>query len=424
MKRVLMVAFHFPPLAGSSGIQRTLRFVQQLPALGWEPVVLTADPRAYERTSPDLLRDVPAGIEVCRAFALDTARHLAVAGRYPAFLARPDRWRTWKIGAVAAGLRLLKRLECDAIWSTYPIATAHSIGASLHRRTGIPWVADFRDPMAQEGYPRDPATWQMYSAIEQTALREAARAVFVTPGAARVYRERYPWLPAERVAVIENGFDEESFAGLRDGESSAAPPHRLTLVHSGVVYTSERDPTQLMQALRLLRDAGTIGPADFLLRFRASANEAVIDALARAAGVRELIEFQPAIPYREALDEMLGADGLLLMQAANCNEQVPAKAYEYLRAGRPIVALTDPAGDTAQVLRGAGVTSLAPLDAAGPIAELLEAFVRRDRSHTWAGLPERVARLSRRARAAELVQLLDAVAAPHDSGVRHPVATP
>ena len=59
VKTVLMIAYHFPPLAGSSGIQRTLRFVQHLPALGWKPVVLTADPRAYERTSEDLVRDVP-----------------------------------------------------------------------------------------------------------------------------------------------------------------------------------------------------------------------------------------------------------------------------------------------------------------------------------------------------------------------------
>ena len=49
MKRVLMIAFHFPPLAGSSGIQRTLRFARHLPQFGWEPLVLTAHPRAYER---------------------------------------------------------------------------------------------------------------------------------------------------------------------------------------------------------------------------------------------------------------------------------------------------------------------------------------------------------------------------------------
>jgi hypothetical protein len=104
MKRVLMIAYHFPPLAGSSGIQRTLRFAQQLPDFGWEPIVLTAHPRAYERVSDDLLREVPINLVVHRAFALDTARHLSIARRYPGFLARPDRWMSWRWGAVAAGM--------------------------------------------------------------------------------------------------------------------------------------------------------------------------------------------------------------------------------------------------------------------------------------------------------------------------------
>src|SRR6185437_16439740 len=151
--RGLMVAYHFPPLAGSSGIQRTLRFVQQLPEFGWEPVVLTTTIRAYERTSTDLDTEVPGDIVVERAFALDARRQLSIAGRYPAWLARPDRWMTWRFAGVHAGMRLIRRLRPEAIWSTYPIATAHMIGASLARRSGLPWIADFRDPMAQEGYP-------------------------------------------------------------------------------------------------------------------------------------------------------------------------------------------------------------------------------------------------------------------------------
>ena len=81
MKRVLMVAYHFPPLAGSSGIQRTLRFVQHLPRFGWEPAVLTVHPCAYERTSPDLASEVGNDVLVRRAYGLDTARHLSIAGR-------------------------------------------------------------------------------------------------------------------------------------------------------------------------------------------------------------------------------------------------------------------------------------------------------------------------------------------------------
>lgn len=67
------------------------------------------------------------------------------------------------------GLKMIKEFKPDVIWSTYPIATAHVIASALHRKTGIPWVADFRDPMAQDGYPADPLTWQSHRDIEAQA---------------------------------------------------------------------------------------------------------------------------------------------------------------------------------------------------------------------------------------------------------------
>ena len=108
MKRVLMVAFHFPPLAGSSGIQRTLRFVRHLPAFGWQPLVLTATTGAYERTRDDLDREVPSGLVVRRALAFDASRQLSIRGRYPGVLARPDRWMTWQFDAVRVGSRIVR----------------------------------------------------------------------------------------------------------------------------------------------------------------------------------------------------------------------------------------------------------------------------------------------------------------------------
>src|SRR5690606_12002011 len=109
VKRVLMVAYHFPPLGGSSGIQRTLRFSQYLPDHGWEPIVLTAHPRAYLRTDESQLTDIAGRVRIYRTFALDTARHLALMNRYPRLLALPDRWVSWWLGAVPKGLSLIKR---------------------------------------------------------------------------------------------------------------------------------------------------------------------------------------------------------------------------------------------------------------------------------------------------------------------------
>lgn len=376
MKRVLMVAYHFPPMAGSSGIQRTLRFVQHLPRFDWQPLVLSAQPRAYERTSDDLQHEVPAGTIVRRAFALDTARHLSLRGRYLGAMARPDRWVSWKFDAVRQGLRMIREFKPDVIWSTYPIATAHLIGAALHRSSNIPWVADFRDPMAQPGYPPDPVTRRQFEAIEKHALESAALSIFTTPGAARVYRERYPAC-AQRIAVIENGFDEESFAAAEAARPQTAPLRQgaTTLLHSGIVYPDERDPTQLMAALQRLRKSGAIEVQRLRLRFRAAVHDELLHTLARAYGVDDLIETLPALPYRDALHEMRCADGLLVMQASNCNEQIPGKLYEYLRAGRPVLCLADPAGDTAGLLRQAGVDTIAPLDSTDAIAAMLPRFV-------------------------------------------------
>lgn len=156
VKRVLMIAYHYPPVRGSSGVQRTLKFSRYLADYGWEPIVLTAHPRAYSGIGNDQLHEVPEHITVKRAFALDTARQLSFRGAYPGFLALPDRWVSWWLGAVPAGLNLIRKYKPTVILSTYPIATAHLIGLTLARLTGLPWIADFRDSMTEEAHPTDP----------------------------------------------------------------------------------------------------------------------------------------------------------------------------------------------------------------------------------------------------------------------------
>ena len=410
MKTVLLVAFHFPPLAGTSGIQRTLSFVRDLPSFGWRPIVLTAHPRAYERTASDQLQDIPDDAIVERVFALDSARHLAIAGRYPAFVARPDRWVSWWFGAVPAGLRLARRHRIEAVWSTYPIATAHMIAASIARASGLPWIADFRDPMAQQGYPADPKTWRKFRDIEDAAIPRATFATFTSPGAIRFYQERFPSVPRAKFALIENGYDEEIFRQV-EAESSVAPRRagtRLVLLHSGVVYPSERNPDYLFAALRRLLDARAIREEEFLLVLRATGHDRFVADLVERYGLSRIVELQPGIPYREALEEMLSVDGLVVIQLPNCNDQVPAKLYEYVRARRPVLGLTDPQGDTAATMRRHGLTSIAHPQSIAEIARVFPMFLEAVRGGTAAvPTPESARRASRSTRAQELASLLD-----------------
>ena len=411
-RRLLVVAFHFPPVRGSSGIQRTLKFVTYLREHGWEATVLTVSPRAYEQTGDDQLGEIPAGMAVHRAFALNSAKHLAVRGRFLSRTAQPDRWASWWPAGVWRGLDIIRRERPSAIFSTYPIATAHWIGLTLARKSGLPWIADCRDSMTEPGYPRDALTWKTNRHLESKMVRECARAVFTTAGTRDMYAERYPEQPSSRWAVIENGFDEENF---RDAERDfVAPPlasrPRITLLHSGVLYPQERDPRPFFEALRQLKITGEIDAARLRVLLRATGSDEHYRAELTKYDIGDIVELAPSIPYRAALQEMLAVDGLLLFQAAMCNHQIPAKLYEYQRAGRPILTLTDPVGNTAEAMRRAGSDEIVQIDNAADIARGLARFIAGVRAGTLTGTASHIAqRGSRRARTAELARLLDDV---------------
>lgn len=409
-KRILMIAYHFPPLAGSSGIQRTLRFVQHLPAFGWQPLVLTAHSRAHERTSADLDGDVPAEVPVCRAQAWDASRHFAVRGRYFGALARPDRWISWRFDAVRQGMQLVRDYRPSVIWSTYPIATAHVIGAELQRRTGLPWVADFRDPMYRTDYPPDKVLASL-KALEERMFAQCAAATFTTPSAAEDYRHRYPQAAA-RIMLLENGYDEGSFAAIEREAAEAGPlnPGTVTILHSGIVYPRIRDPRPLLQAIRTLLDAGDAQAPRLRIRFRAAMHEDLLREEARMAGVPHLVEILPPVGYGEALGEMLRADALLLMQGAISNHQIPAKLYEYVRARRPVLCLADPTSDTAAALRSLGIDAIAALEDVAGTASLLHRFMHSgEEPLTTLAEPSQVGAASRLGRTQRLAAWLDQV---------------
>jgi hypothetical protein len=412
VKRVLMVAFHFPPMNVSSGIQRTLRFAQYLPEFNWEPLILTAHPRAYSGVSPASLSEVPPHLKVRRAFALDAARHLSLRGTYPQWLALPDRWWSWWLGAVPAGLSLIRKLNPDVLWSTYPIATAHLIAYTLHRLTGIRWVADFRDPMVEPGYPPNPLEHRAFEWIECRTFKRCERAVFASPGALRLCMERYPDMVRSRLTIIENGYDESSFTEAEQAAVAARTGRRpLVLVHSGTIYPSERDPRPFFAALSELCGNGSIKRGELRVVLRATGADDYLRGLIAHYGIEGIVALEPTLPYRAALAEMIAADGLLVLQAANCNNQVPAKLYEYLRARRPILALTDPTGDTAAVLSRAGIDTVARLDSQEEISRLLVRFLELLRLQRAPVAGEAtVLAASRRSRTIELARVLDAVA--------------
>lgn len=413
-RRALMVAFHFPPQAGSSGILRTLNFVKNLPALGWDSSVLAATPRAFEEQRNDLVNSIPSTTHVLRANAFDAARHLSIKGKYPRLFALPDRWSSWWPAAVWAGMREIRQTRPDLIWSTYPIATAHLIGGTLSRLSGLPWVADFRDPMINRGYPTDPLQRKVWQWLEDRVLRYASACVFTTPHAAQAYATRYPE-QAEKCHVIENGFDDEAFE-LVQANREGAEPGRLLLLHSGLIYPKERDPSTFFAAVRRLIDAGALEATRLCIRFRAPHHNDEVRACADQHGLSQCVEVAPPIPYHRAIAEMMAADLLLVFQGSNFNTQIPAKIYEYLRAQRPVLGVLDPTGGTAAQLGRFEAVHLGDIASVDHLQQTLWQALQQlssaDLSSALLRNRERVMVYSRKAQTARLQALFNRVAQP------------
>ncbi len=403
--KVLMVAYHFPPQAGSSGLLRSLKFCRYLPQFGWMPTVLTIDPRAYERTEGSQMAEIPAEVNVIRAFGLDSQRHLSLGGRYLSYSALPDRWVTWLAGAIPAGLYNIGKHNIDVIFTTYPIATAVLIGYILHRLSGKPWIVDFRDSMTEEGYPEDRLRRRIYRWIERKAIQHGSRFIFTAPAAVRMYLERYPNLSPDQCLLLPNGYDESDFEGLAPQPAVHA---QLRLLHSGLIYPWERDPRPFFRALARLKAEGEISSDTLSIDLRATGGaEAEFKKQVGELGIQDVVHFLPALPYRASLQDAAEADSLLLLQAACCDHQIPAKAYEYLRLNKPILALTTHNGNTAGLLNEVGGATIADIADDDAIHAALLRFLTQVRAGTHSlPLPAKYRSYSRRVQAEQLADCM------------------
>ena len=168
---------------------------------------------------------------------------------------------------------------------------------------------------------------------------------------------------SDRFAVIPNGYDDEDFVGLRTAiADGGAKRGVIRLLHSGVIYPDDRDPKAFFKALSRLKKEGQISANALKIDLRASGSETYYEKLLASFEISDIVRLFPPLPYRQALLDCANADGLLLLQAASCTHQIPAKAYEYLRIGKPILGLTPIDSDTGTLLseaNGATIIDLA-----------------------------------------------------------------
>jgi hypothetical protein len=411
MKKVLMVAYHYPPEGSSSGVLRTLKFSKYLPRHQWAPSVLTVKSWLYPIRDMDLMADIPPNVAVHRTWALDSVRHLGIRGRHLACLAIPDRFVTWLPFGIACGLRVIRQEGIQALCSTSPVPTAHLIAAVLKRVTGLPWLADFRDPWIEEGLHPRPGTlrYRTESTLERLVVTSADRVVVTTPRMKADFLARYPTLSPARVDVIYNGYDEADFPIGGDVPQGT----RFEIIHAGLVTPDYRNPLPVLRTMAQLIAEGLIPAEKVRITFLGdspylSSNDFLSSV--HSLGLRHVVHIAPHVAHRDALRLMREASVLLLLQASeDTRALIPAKSFEYLRLGRPILALTL-AGATADLLRGMShCYAVTPSDEAGIRNALTQLYRLWAQSPVAITLTRSIQRFERAALAGELAGILDEV---------------
>lgn len=411
--KVLLVSMYFPP-AGGGGVQRPLKLAQYLPALGIETHVLAPEDPKWVHRDPELriptqawvhrvryvgprarkpaeeLAQVEGGFERALLQAQVTARRLLV----------PDASVTWNLTAVPAAIRIARSEGIDVVVTTSPPGSVHFVGAAAQRATGARWVADLRDPLVAFQHRRADtvATRARQATAEQVARLVARRADAISCVSEAIADEIRGLGPRGPVRTIANGCDFDDFAGL---DHHSSPRFRIT--HAGSFF-GKRDPKPFLQALHL---SGVDAVARFVGDFRQADRE-----WAESLGLGDRLELIEYLPRVEALRLQRDSEALLLLvpEADGRGKGVlSGKVFEYLAAGRPILAVVPPDGAAAELIRetGAGVV-VAPDDVDGIGAALADLHARwSDGNLPDVELAEQDRhRLSRRARVEEFADLL------------------
>lgn len=361
-RRVLIFTCYFPPCSAVA-THRTLGFVRHLPAYGWDVDVIAPDVVIGEPTDRGLLQSVPTSATVERVTSVDGNLSRLASSILPFGGWLGPAWQR------AVGLASDSRIDC--VITTSPPDCVHLLGYRFSRKFRVPWIADLRDPLSRHSTLASRLAPR--GVVEQLAAtlakRYAHHIAANTPSYRRALVDAHPNL-ASKISVLTNGFDFPAQVNKPNRKSQSD----LIFLHAGEIYNG-RDPRPLFTALGRLRNSAPEVVSDVKVTLIGGWDWAGFDmpAAIKAASADGMVELRNQVPHAEALAAMRDAAVLVLLQRPTVNG-IPAKLYEYLSIGCPVLAIADPNSDIAWVLETSGVTHriVAPDDAVGVERAVIE----------------------------------------------------
>ncbi len=368
-RTVLIIAYHYPP-SNNGGVARPVRLAKYLPRYGWKPVILSCG-KGGDRG--------PSGEKVLRAaepFAWRRPAGASPASAGTGLLKRllkkyflvPDGKRLWLRPAVAAAENFIRSENVDCIVSTSPPETSHLVAGRLKSKSGIPWLADFRDGWTFEP-PRNefPASRRRSSKMLKMESRTLAWADAITSATLPIHQDflaRYP-AQRERLHYLPNGFDPET--ERKDASLSSVKPLRFLYTGRFSLSSEEMTPEYLFEGLRIAvaKEPALARTGEFILMGQFTDGEKAL-----ANGLEDVVNWRPFAGQSAAIALQHGATVNVLVTSRARKSVATGKVYEYLAARRPILALAE-GNEAERIVRETDSGLCVPPDDANRVSEAI-----------------------------------------------------
>ena len=375
MKRVLIITYYWPP-SGGSGVQRWGKFSKYLPSQGWQPVIYTPENPDMPSIDQSLYSDIPEEAEIIKRPITEIysiyrrisgnkgggevnpinsqkktlKQKLMLAIRGNLFI--PDPRISWLRPSVRFLKKYLREHPVDVIVSTGPPHSMHLIAREVSKATGIPWVADFRDPWTRMFYFKHLALsdWarKKHEKLEKMVLDDASAVVAVSP----LVQEEFKTMTGNRIELVTNGYDPEDFGQIVE------PDGYFNIVHTGL-FASDGNPETLWKVLSDLCREDARFADQLRIRLVGKNDTMILDSIHAAGLERNLVD----LGYRDhtvAVREQMGSTMLILplRKEPEYRATLPGKLFEYLGSQRPVLGIGQTDGAMARILAdtGAGET--------------------------------------------------------------------
>jgi glycosyltransferase involved in cell wall biosynthesis len=403
MKKVLVISFLFPPIGGV-GVLRIAKFCKYLPEHGWLPVVLTTKVPGEMSRDADLLKEVEPASKIIRT----PFQRITLPGRLGIlYRARifPEEAIRWRRRAIRHAERLIKEGEVDAVFSSGDPVVNHLAAEAVARRTGLPWLADFRDEWAvNPEFVRSPAQRARADQWEKTILEKADLVTSVTAPVVDMLIQRGGG-PAEKYRLIPNGFDGDILSTL---PSRPATRDRFTMTFTGHLLNPEIF-LPVLQALRMLFSLNMVPESELVLQVIGDFEYCRYD---EALGLTGIIRKIPPRSNREALLLQKDSDLLLSVNDERRGKYaVSTKLYEYMASGRPVLAVAPAGSVTADYVAKSKTGRVVEPGRPDEIANAIHDFFQQWKRGGTTVEPDRafLEKFDRRRTAGQLAQLLDSL---------------